>query len=108
MRWGNINPSIRFTFFTVVITELSRNLIASFVHDPQINIWREIVDDFEVNLSIAYTVKEQVLRRFAYRKRKAINAEGIPIIPLCGKLQHRQFVSNCAVFQNRKGIKKTL
>src|SRR6266511_5775234 len=65
VRRVDYNPPIWLAFSTVIIAEHRGNLITALIGDPQINIRRKFVHDFDINFAVADIVPEQVLRRLA-------------------------------------------
>lgn len=61
MRRIDWNPSVWLAFSPVIVAEKGGNSITPSVNDPQINVRRKLIDDFEINFSVPYTVPKHVL-----------------------------------------------
>ena len=61
MRRIDWNPSVWLAFSPVVVAEKGGTSITPSVNDPQINVRCKLIDDFDINFSVTYTVPKHVL-----------------------------------------------
>jgi hypothetical protein len=61
MRRIDWNPSVWLAFSAIVVAEKGGNSITPSINDPQINVRCKLIDDFEINFSVTYTVPKHVL-----------------------------------------------
>src|SRR5262249_40590944 len=61
MRRIDRNPSVWLAFSPVVGAGKGRNSITPSINDPQINVRCKLIDDFEINFPVTYTIPKHVL-----------------------------------------------